>query len=1324
MSENSDYRDSGVDEDSLSLGNNNERDDSWLSIEVFVQDDRVSLLQGLETWFQLGLISQGQIRKIARQRLSCALPSPEVIDVAIEQNLTPAPALVAATPNALQEIWHSFLDELSIRWLLFLGIFLVVVSSAVLAASQWQNFPGYGQYAVLLLYTLSFWAIGFWTGKQNSLRLTSQTLMAIATLLMPINFWAIDHLGLGFIPWEWGIVTLAAISLVGTSYLSFPRNKNIFSLGMFWLLSFLHLGWQLPYLPVITIYGGITAICLLDHRLLRRQRRYPLLALFFVLAAWLLWLTRIMISATDSLPQYSLAIAIFAWLVCSIYLDRARKRKVIALKRKSAAILNAFVGKVGKFCSILLFCLGWLVSLSAGLQVSSLYFWQTVGISLLAIHLFGQRLILYWRKQDLTAIFLIGLQTLYVCKELIPDGWRSQALNTAVVVSQTEYFPESVFGVTLFPYIILWVLLASWLYRQSKRSLGLYSEYLTLFLGLALTCLSFFNPTWRSLNLALSTLTLGYVGVIRQPVRGSLIYLTHLLGLITLVNSIYVIFPSLNELAWGCITLALATLEWSIYLRQIKGHLTNPTTTLINQSCWYFGLLWSAVSYGFLLQVDSGYWGLLWLTTPMMLALIGRYSRKLGHRRLATVASCIALILIQLLVYEPTVARLIALLFATGLMMLNTFNFRRLPIVLIHLAVAIAFVSNVLDLFIPHPPNYYGHWLLIGALVILMLYRLRLYLLKTINTPKFGYISQRNAFGILGVGRETRNFKLVHKYLQATDYWAIWVMAATTLAIASTYLFLPNLRIDQYFWYFLLTTGLLIGAIWWRYRSQPNNLALYTLTGLVGVFATGILRLLSDTSIVFATVNIFLGLVALVVVALVAQGNSPWTKLNLAFVPLVYAAMGIGWRISDFNAYTGLLTLGAAFILINTQPQNQLINQSTKYLGFTAISWGIYELVIYQMQNGSGGSAADALTILSLVAAAIAFSYRFTAYMTASRGKSNTLLNLNLAKVVLIAHIHWAASSVLKVIAAGIVLETNTPRLSLISIATSLCLGAYALIQARDTERHATQQKNNQDWWVYVGLVEIAATLVYSRLIISKLSLFDPWRIVFTCAVALLIYQIPWQSFGWRSTPWRRTALVTPVLMALVTAEDISYFSLLLVALFYLRIAYAQRNVRWSYISLGLVGWLGVRLIIQYNFGLLGIAAIIGASLLYIAQLDPILQRQRPQRHYLRLLGSSLICIAALLEHSGWIPGAIAFGFIFLGLGLRIRALLFTGTITLILTVLHQLIILVFTYSYLKWLVGLLAGIGSIAIAAGFENRREGVANKFKSYQDKLQNWQ
>ncbi|MGB5715357.1 MAG: hypothetical protein WBM44_31150, partial [Waterburya sp.] len=101
-----------------------------------------------------------------------------------------------------------------------------------------------------------------------------------------------------------------------------------------------------------------------------------------------------------------------------------------------------------------------------------------------------------------------------------------------------------------------------------------------------------------------------------------------------------------------------------------------------------------------------------------------------------------------------------------------------------------------------------------------------------------------------------------------------------------------------------------------------------------------------------------------------------------------------------------------------------------------------------------------------------------------------------------------------------------------------------------------------------------------------------------------------------------------------------------------------------------------------------------------------------------------ILCTFALFEQPGIIPGAISFSLIFMGLGLKIRAFLFAGTITIILTAVYQLVILVVTYSFLKWIVGLLTGICSIAIAAGFEKQRDQALNQLKNYSSKLQNWQ
>lgn len=1273
-------------------------DDSWLNLEIYVKANQPQLLLGLDRWLQLNLISQAQVKKLARQKLSCVLPSREVETPSSLPELPAAtePEVVKANTasNVLTQFWRSFRDELSIRWLLFLGIFLVVVSSGVLAASQWQNFPLVGQYLVLLVYTLGFRIVSWWASRQQ-LNLTAQTLRAIATLLVPVNFWAMSHLGWGN-SGQW-LAIVSAIILTGSVLISpgdrFHRHR--FKLLLLFL-SYLHLGWH-PILIPLAIYGGIGIISWVYYRYLSADAA----DLWFLLAAWASLLARSLVGAIALAPNYSLAIAIFAWLLATIYL-RIERQEI----GESNPIANNFFSKIAQITSLILFCCTWLISIVEGISASPWFFAQAVGISILAIHVFTQRLTLYQHKRDLSAIFIIGLQTLYIAKELIPAGIRQQAIAFAVAVSQTEYFPEAIYGVTLFPYLILWVAIASWLYRQRREPLALFAEYLTLMLGLILCCLSYVNPLWRSLNLLFSTLTLGYVTQIRQPMRIPAIYLTHLLGLITIINAIAVSLPNLTRPFWGSILLVLMAIEWRIYLMSFgeRSPIKYPRRQQafyysLRQSCWYFGLLLAALSYTcFISDIKSPIitfpWAIGWLVVPAMLTLIAQRIRRVRQRRLAAAISCGGLVLAQVLVWGQFETRLIGLAVAVWLMYFNAFKLRYLVVTALHLGFGLGLTASLLSSFVSN-----WNWLPVGGAAIWGLYRLRQYLQHTFHNPKFSYISQRRAHGILGVGSEVQNYKLIEKYIIATDYWAIALIAVELAILTVIYL---NLAEGVYFPY-LATTVLLAIAILWRYGKHLHNLTLYTLAWLGELLIAGLLAPFND-GLLLAIANIVLGVTSSIYIARLL----PRTRLN-SYIPPIYATLGILWRIPYFNAYTGLLTLGAAFTLINLRVNSgdRLVN----YLGLAGISLGIYELVIYQLQSVAGASAADGMTILASVAAAIAFGYRWAA---GQYREQKQIFNLRLSRVVAIAHLHWAISSVLNITAAGMALE-GTARLTPISIAISLCLGAYALIQGRSTKAN--------DGWVYIGIVEIAATLVYSRLIITKLSLFDPARIIFTCAIALLIYHLPWRNFGWRTTPWRHTALVIPALMALVTGEDISELNLLVTALFYLRIAFIQQ-IRWSYLSLGAIDWAIVRFSWQNDLGFVGLGATLGLSILYIAQVDPYYQARRSSRHLARIIGSIIVCLTAFVYLGGIVPGVVGLSLIFIGLGFKIRAFLFTGTTTLISVVIYQLVILVLTYSFLKWAIGLATGILAIAIAAGFENTRDRALNRLKNYYRELQDWQ
>lgn len=520
-------------------------------------------------------------------------------------------------------------------------------------------------------------------------------------------------------------------------------------------------------------------------------------------------------------------------------------------------------------------------------------------------------------------------------------------------------------------------------------------------------------------------------------------------------------------------------------------------------------------------------------------------------------------------------------------------------------------------------------------------------------------------------------------------------------------------------WQFLVA-ALLVGiGIIYRYWRQPNNLAAYGVAWAVEIFVAQAIAIANYSNLILSTVNIGLGLFSVIFTSWLLSSRLRFAELtSLNLIPLLYALLGILWRSTDFTAYTGLLTLGAAITGIGVGDRHRKWKGIT-YLSVAAISVAVYELVIYQMLQASGGSLADGFTILAIVAAAIALIYRIFALLFSKRGNL-ALFNLSLEEIVIIAHIHWAIGSILKIIAAGMAIE-STARLTPVSVTVSLILGAYAIVQARD-------KNTKSDWWVYVGLVEIAATTVYARLIWTQLSILDPWRAMLVCLVALTIYQMPWQSWGWRSTPWHRIALAMPAVTALLTVENISYFSLLVVAAFYARIAIGQRNIRWSYISLWFIDWGITKFLVENNYtNILLYASIISWSLLYVAQFDSYLitSAQRKKRHYLRIFATIIICLIALIFHqdTGIIPSIISFLLIFVGLGLKIRAFLFVGTITLIMTVFYQAFILVFKYSFLKWIIGLIAGIILISIAANFERRRVQIVTVFQNWFEQLENW-
>jgi hypothetical protein len=111
----------------------------------------------------------------------------------------PAPAPVAAEPprRVGGRSWGAALLALGTRRaLLYLGAFLLVVSSLTLVIFNWASFSPLVQFAILAGTTVAIWGLGTWMARQPALGAAGANLQAVAALLVPVVGFALARPGL------------------------------------------------------------------------------------------------------------------------------------------------------------------------------------------------------------------------------------------------------------------------------------------------------------------------------------------------------------------------------------------------------------------------------------------------------------------------------------------------------------------------------------------------------------------------------------------------------------------------------------------------------------------------------------------------------------------------------------------------------------------------------------------------------------------------------------------------------------------------------------------------------------------------------------------------------------------------------------------------------------------------------------------------------------------------------------------------------------------------------------------------------------------------
>ena len=1284
---------------------------------------RQNFLKGLDYWVQLGLLSPDQIREIAttlservptveaqlapeesparreltRQELTNGptdFITSETSEGAIAPSSTPSASpdepveSIPAKASPLSGAIQSLLSEISVIWLLFLGVFLVVVSSGVLAASQWQSFSAVGQYAILFAYTLAFWGASLWTGRREQLQTTAQMLSLATALLIPINFWMIDALnvfgsiaGIGF-----GILAAVILSLIGFKLLE-QRPNRLNLIGLSWL----HLGWiGISVWPVIATYIGTISSA---ANLFYQDRQ------FGVESA----------SASESEPseeapsarsQFSfdtltVAIAIIILLFRSLFIAQIPPHQL----GLAAGICGGLIAWLARnkparaFWDVAgfgLLLLGWAVSYSQSPP------WQAIGVSAIALWIIWDRLRQTWKPLYLFALIVVAAQTYILLWFALPATARANVLSTLSQVSRGSGDSAVWASLGLFPLVIALLLLAAWLRRQQQGSLSKQTELVALAFGAGLTLLSFPSSFTAAANLTLSTLTLVAVGRKRRSLE--IATLTHALGLMAIAAATYYFKPDLAVQEWTLIPLGFGIAELLVHL-------------VISSDRWrknfWFGSI-GLVAIAYCLLVTHYYqqpdW--LWLPVPIVLSIVANHRQAL-YPKTAVILSAVAFVLQTPWIFLSWTTAIVNFAIATLCTALNSRIWRSLPATLFAVAEAIALTNSVLWYGLTRLPDLHSGWVLpVCALEIWTLWLI----------PRL--ISRR-------AGR------LSTLYQKACLLWSFALLGlfAIAISIAIATLSPPASEVaDLPFAYPIFATVLLVAALLENIRHRPTEWKYWSLGWAVAAIAVLVLleRGASDLGHGIAfLVLAFLSQIAGDLWVKKQVKKHPNYRISWHGIPLVYAIIGGLIGHITFSGQTGLYTISAAILFVNIGRRNRKLN-SLSYAGLLAFSAGAYELLIYQLSQASGGSPGDGITLLAALALAIALIERWLSPWL------QRYLKLPIAAIQNTAHLHWAFGTVLSALAlfAGLSQPVGTR----LWTAIALLLAAYALSIGNRRWTPRTHIANHITW-TSAGLLEILLCLAFSRfeLFFDRATLLV-WAGVIACVASAVVYRLPWDRWGWPLRPYRLLSIWLPLLTVGTTMLQIKIPGLLGVSAFYAWMAKACDRIRISYLSIFLLDWAILRYLhSQTLLTELGLAIIFGLSVLYIAQVDPYFQniQQRQQRHILRILASVAIALTALYQAEVSDPMLLyagltlilCLGFIFAGLTLKIRAFLYVGTLVFVVQIVRVLWLFISTYSLLLWAVGIVLGLVFIWIAATFESRRSQVTQLLDTWTAALETW-
>jgi hypothetical protein len=1269
----------------------------YIPIQLRLLANHPALLEGLDTWLKLGLITDREVQILCQRYLVSELPpqiaaSPPIsppLRAAIPtieeqmaavraelltQNTSPrsdTPKKSTPVPIPRPQGWVSqflerLINEVSVIWLLCLGVFLVVASSAVMAANQWNNLSPAGQYGILLTYTLAFVGASFWTATKPQLQITARMLQVASLLLIPVNFWMMDGFQLLHSSGGVSVAIIAALLLSGAVIFLMPQRHHsrwivANTLGLSWL----HWGWGWNGVPVMATYIGCvgTAAILLGQP----QTEPPpdqstawwsrISAADIVLPfALLLLLFRACVVAAVPLEQLGLAFGLCGWLLC-------RQTRFQPSQR------------IWAFFGLGLLIIGWLVSVGATIP------WQAFLVGGLGLWLLGDRLQRHHHPGDLIGIFIVGLGSLSTLARLSPPALREAYVATWTHWVGPQGMPQTLWGIGLFPYLWGFLGLAFYLRRAQQPHLARVAYILSGILGVCVVGVSVLNPGMRSLSLWLALITLA-ISLRQHGIRQIGVYVTHLLGLAAVFSTLNNFAPHLSLDQWGMALLSVMVVEWIALLL-----LQNP---FWKESAWYLGLALAGCGYLLLagsIGLTPATYRSVALVIPTALTTLLFFS-QFRWVQAGTGLGIVSIIAVQFLTFDSAVPRLVGLALGLVLMTLNTarspYLFTAALSVGFGLTFGYAIGWEVL-------PNEFYAWL-----------SLSVGLLWSTIILRHGFSFQRWGFSL--------------PFQRALDGWAIALTTWSSLPLAimgfvatrkEAHLMEPQVWDGIY----LLLSALIAIALLYRQWQAPAQRWLVAIAWTTEVLLLCSLKYywqLPFYTVAIATLA--LGFLSVLLGEVWVRRTGQPYRWSYNLIPLGYGSLGWLLGHTSWTATTGLFTLALAMIGLGVGRRLPTL-QPISILSILGLSLGSFELLLYPLLKAQGGQPGDGLVVLGALALGLAVLYRL------GDRWGTLILNLPPKTFTILGHIHWGGATLLALLA----LANLSPTGELLWGGELLLLGGYALWQGRQ-----------QSPWIYVGLIQVLMALGQTLYTHFPSGQVLPGAGAIASITALILYSLPWQRWGWVKEPFTNVAIALPIAVGLLSFSQLNTTSLLLMGGFYGWIAFVTQITRLSYIGLPAVNWAALKLLEELNLtSPIWSVGLVGLSLLFIAQIDPELQpaNRREIRHLLRCFAVGLVSVTALYESdtqlwSGVLTVGLGLGLVLLGLLLRVRAFLYIGTLTFVFKVLRLIWLFVAHESQTLWILAFIPGVLIIWIAMTFEARRSQVTALLQYWVTALEEWQ